>query len=246
MKESKVVSEKEWLVARKQLLQKEKELTRQRDQLNAERRELPWMKITKPYFFEGPSGKQSLADLFEGRSQLIIKHFMFEPGRKEPCIGCSFEVDNAEGALVHLEHHDVTYVAVSRAPFVEIEIVKKRMNWRFKWVSSFDSDFNYDFGVSFTKEQLAKGDVFYNYEWRHAEGEEASGLSIFYKDEHGNIYHTYSSYGRGSEEVLATYMLLDLTPKGRNENGPHHDLRDWVRLHNQYGDTSASQPAHCH
>ena len=159
----KVVSREEWIAARKELLAKEKEVTRLRDKLSAERRKLPWVKVEKNYVFDGPTGKETLADLFDGRSQLFVKHFMLGPGWKEGCVGCSFEVDHIEGALVHLEHHDVTYVAISRVPLAEIEAFKKRMGWRFKWVSSYGSDFNYDYHVSFTKEDIAKGKVYYNY-----------------------------------------------------------------------------------
>jgi predicted dithiol-disulfide oxidoreductase (DUF899 family) len=230
-----IVSQDEWLTARKQLLSKEKELTRLRDELSRQSRELPWVKIEKPYVFDAPEGKATLSDLFDGRSQLIVKHFMFGPGWQEGCVGCSFEVDHIEGALVHLRNHDVTYVAVSRAPLAEIEAFKKRMGWRFKWVSSFGSDFNYDFHVSFTKDDMMKGEVYYNYETSKFQSEELSGRSVFYKDAAGDIFHTYSAYGRGTEELLGTYVCLDLTPKGRNETGPNHNLTDWVRHHDRYG-----------
>jgi predicted dithiol-disulfide oxidoreductase (DUF899 family) len=232
----KVASGEEWLRARKRLLKKEKELTHLRDQVNAERRKLPWLKVEKNYLFDAPGGKKTLADLFEGRSQLIVKHFMLGPGWKEGCVGCSFEVDHIEGALVHLEHHDVTYVAISRAPLAEIEAFKKRMGWRFTWVSSYRNDFNYDYHVSFTKEEIARGKLYYNYRMTEVSIEELSGNSVFYKDDAGDIFHTYSAYGRGAEELLGTYMVLDLMPKGRNETGPNHDLTDWVRHHDRYGD----------
>lgn len=234
MQPHKIVSQNEWLSARKALLAKEKELTRLRDRISEERRALPWVKVEKEYVFDTPKGKKTLSDLFEGRSQLIIKHFMLAPGQMEGCVGCSFEVDHIEGALVHLEHHDVTYVAVARAPLAEIEAYKKRMGWRFKWVSSFGSDFNYDFHVSFTKDEVENGDAYYNYESTSVSLEDLSGNSVFYKDESGDIFHTYSVYGRGNEETLGTYMYLDITPKGRNETGPNHDLTDWVRLHDRY------------
>jgi len=234
MKHNKIVSREEWLLARKQHLSKEKELTSLQDELSAERRELPWVKIEKSYVFDGPGGKETLADLFNGHSQLIVKHFMLGPGWKEGCVGCSFGADHIDGANLHLAHHDVTIVAVSRAPLVEIEGFKQRMGWHFKWVSSHDSDFNFDFYVSFTKEDLAKGKVYYNYKMRHLQSDEMSGLSVFYKDEEGNIFHTYSTYARGDEKVLGTYMLLDITPKGRNETGPNFDLTDWVRHHDRY------------
>ncbi|HUH83468.1 MAG TPA: thioredoxin family protein [Stellaceae bacterium] len=231
-----VVSREDWLVARKALLAKEKALTKARDELSRERRDLPWVKVEKAYVFEGPHGKETLADLFAGRSQLVVDHFMLGPGWKEGCVGCSFGADHIDGSLVHLEHHDVSVVAVSRAPLPEIEAFKKRMGWRFKWVSSFGSDFNYDFHVSFRPEELAKGKVYYNYELCDAGIDELPGNSVFYRDESGEIFHTYSTYARGSEVLLGTYHLLDLTPKGRNETGPRHNLTDWVRHHDRYED----------
>jgi predicted dithiol-disulfide oxidoreductase (DUF899 family) len=226
-----VVSREEWIEARQALLAKEKQWTRLRDRLSAERRELPWVRIDKRYVFEGPAGKETLADLFAGRSQLVIKHFMLGPGWKDPCVGCSFESDHIDGVFVHLEHHDVAYVAVARAPYSEIAAVQKRMGWRFKWLSSFGSDFNYDFNVSFTPEQIAAGQATYNYRAGARPMEEMSGRSIFYKDEGGAIFHTYSSFARGGEVMLSTYALLDMTPKGRNEKS---NLTDWVRLHDRY------------
>jgi predicted dithiol-disulfide oxidoreductase (DUF899 family) len=232
----KLASRDEWLTARKELLKQEKELTRQRDALSAKRRELPWVRVEKEYVFDTPKGKQTLANLFDGRSQLVVNHFMLGPGWKEGCVGCSFGADHIEGALVHLEHHDVTVVVVSRAPLHEIEAYKKRMGWRFNWVSSYDSDFNYDYHVSFTKEDVTQGRVYYNFEMTEALIEELPGLSVFYKDAAGDIFHTYSSYARGAEELLGTYMVLDLTPKGRNETGPNHNLMDWVRRHDEYSE----------
>src|ERR1700734_2173234 len=231
----KVVSRAEWLAARKELLVKEKQLTRQRDEVDRQRRELPWVKVEKEYFFHGPNGRQSLADLFEKRSQLIVSHFMFGPGWKEGCVGCGFRSDHVDGTLAHLEHHDVSLVTISRAPLAEIEAFKKRMGWRFPWLSSYGSDFNYDYQVSFAKEEAATGKVYYNYDNRDFVSDELSGLSVFYKDESGDIFHTYSTYGRGDEMVDTPYMYLDLTPKGRNENGPHYNLGDWVRHHDRYG-----------
>src|SRR5271170_3433789 len=230
----KVVSQAEWLEARKELLRKEKQLTRQRDEIARQRRELPWEKVENGYVFDGPNGKQSLADLFDGRSQLIVSHFMFGPGWQEGCVGCSFRSDHVDGALPHLEHHDVSFVTISRAPLAEIEPFKKRMGWRFRWLSSYGSDFNYDYHVSATKQEIAAGKVYYNYETSDFVSEELSGLSFFYKDDAGQIFHTYSTYGRGDEMVVATYMYLDLTPKGRNETGPRNNLTDWVRHHDQY------------
>ena len=235
MQQHQIVSRDEWIAARRQLLIKEKELTRLRDQLSAERRALPWVKVEKPYVFDGPRGRETLADLFDGRSQLIVKHFMFGPDWPEGCVGCSFECDHVGGALPHLEHHDVTYVAVSRAPLPRIEDYKRRMGWRFKWVSSFANDFNYDFHVSFTPEQIAQGEVYYNYEMHPFQSDEMSGRSVFYRDAAGDIFHTYSSHARGGEMFLGTYHYLDITPKGRDEtvNG---NLTDWVRHHDRYGD----------
>lgn len=230
----KIVSIDEWIAARQALLAKEKEFTRLRDQLTAERQALPWVKIEKRYVFEGPGGKETLSDLFAGRSQLIIKHFMLAPGQKEPCVGCSFECDHMDGILVHLAQRDLSYVVVARAPIAEIEAVKKRMGWRFKWVSSYGSDFNYDFHVSFRKQDLARGEAYYNYAMRPVPLEDLSGRSVFYKDAKGDIFHTYSSFGRGGEDILGAYRLLDITPKGRNETGPHHTLADWVRHHDRY------------
>lgn len=230
-----VASEAEWTKARVDLLKKEKELTRLRDELSRQRRALPWRKIEKEYVFDTPEGRKTLAELFDGRSQLVVKHFMLGPGWKEGCVGCSFEVDHIEGALTHLENHDVSYVAVARAPLAEIEAFKKRMGWRFRWISSSATDFNYDFHVSFTPEQMAKGETYYNYSVGPVFSEEMSGRSIFYKNEAGEVFHTYSSFGRGTEELLGTYVILDLTPKGRDENGPHHNLADWVRHHDRYG-----------
>jgi predicted dithiol-disulfide oxidoreductase (DUF899 family) len=230
-----VVSKEEWLIARKALLEKEKQLTRLRDELSARRRALPWVRIDKRYVFDGPNGKETLADLFDGRSQLVVKHFMLGPGWKEGCVGCSFESDHLEAARVHLEHHDVSLVAVARAPLAEIQPFQRRMGWGFKWVSSFDTDFNYDFHVSFRPEEIAAGNVFYNFARSAIPLQELSGISVFCKDASGAIFHTNSNYGRGAEEVLSTYMILDLTPKGRNETGPNHNLTDWVRHHDRYG-----------
>ena len=240
-----VVSRSEWLIARKDLLEREKELTRLRDQVAAERRALPWVKIEKEYTFDGPEGEVTLAELFDGRSQLFIKHFMMAPGQQTQCVGCSLEVDHTEGILTHLENHDVTYVAVARAPIEEIEAVRKRMGWKFRWVSSYRSDFNYDFNVSFTHEDAASGHAIYNFgvlpEWA-AGIEDLSGDSVFYKDDAGQIFHTYSTFGRGGEEFLGIYRFLDATPKGREENGPYHSLTDWARPRNMYGKGGTVEP----
>jgi predicted dithiol-disulfide oxidoreductase (DUF899 family) len=235
-----VVSREQWIAQRQALLAKEKEYTRLRDRLSAERRALPWVKVEKPYVFDAVEGKKTLADLFAGRSQLVIQHFMLGPGWTEGCVGCSFGADHVAGALVHLEHHDVSFAAVSRAPIAEIEAYRKRMGWPFTWVSSSASDFNFDFHVSFTKDELAQGQGYYNYRMIDPGIEELPGLSVFYRDPSGDIFHTYSSFARGTEELLTTYMLLDMTPKGRDETG-NGNLTDWVRRHDEYeGATSAS------
>lgn len=234
-----VASRSEWLAARKALLLREKAFTRERDALSAERRKLPMVRIGKQYIFDAPGGKETLADLFGGRSQLLVTHFMLGPGWKEGCVGCSFGADHIDGARLHLEHHDVSVVVVSRAPLPEIEVFRKRMGWGFKWVSSYGSDFNHDFHVSFRAEDIANGKVYYNYEMRDSRSEELPGLSVFYRDAAGDIFHTYSAYARGMEELLGTYMYLDLTPKGRNETGPAFDLTDWVRHHDRYVDQLA-------
>jgi predicted dithiol-disulfide oxidoreductase (DUF899 family) len=236
IKAPRIVPRQEWLAARRELLAREKQLTREYDAVCALRRELPWVKVEKNYVFDGPNGQETLADLFAGRSQLIVRHFMFGPGWTEGCVGCSFASDHVGGALIHLEHHDVSYVAVSRAPLAEIEAFRKRMGWDFKWVSSFGSDFNYDYHVSFTKGELAAGKAFYNFELRDLPfpTEELSGVSVFYKDAAGGIFHTYSCQARGDEGGLTTYFYLDLTPMGRNETGPYFNLADWVRHHDRY------------
>ncbi|PMR76496.1 DUF899 domain-containing protein [Billgrantia endophytica] len=229
-----VVSRDEWLAARKELLAREKELTRLRDDLNAKRRALPCVKVEKEYVFDTTAGHKTLGELFDGRSQLIVHHFMFGPGWGAGCIGCSFTADHIEGTRVHLEHHDVSLVRVSRAPLTEIDAYRQRMGWQVKWVSSHGSDFNYDHQVSFTPEEIAQGDVTYNYTTGNVSIEDLSGLSVFYRNADGEIFHTYSTYGRGDELVDSTYMLLDMTPRGRNENGPHRNLMDWVKRHDEY------------
>jgi predicted dithiol-disulfide oxidoreductase (DUF899 family) len=234
VQQAKVVRAQDWIKARRELLAEEKALTRWRDEVNRKRRELPWTRVEKDYVFDGPGGQETLGDLFAGRTQLIVSHFMFGPGWKEGCVGCSFRSDHVDGAMVHLEHHDVSLVTISRAPLAEIEAFRKRMGWKFKWVSSLGSDFNYDFRVSFTREEIETGRVYYNYEVRDFLSEEMSGISVFSRDEAGAIFHTYSTYGRGDELLDTTYMYLDLTPKGRNETGPQFNLGDWVRHHDRY------------
>jgi predicted dithiol-disulfide oxidoreductase (DUF899 family) len=242
MNRPRIVSRDEWLVARKQHLTKEKELTRLRDQVSAERRTLPWARVKKRCVFEGPEGEETLADLFEGRRQLIVYHFMFGPGWEEGCPLCSFRADHIDGAVVHLAHRDVTLLAVSRAPLPQIEAFKNRMGWRFKWVSSYGSDFNYDYHVSFTKEDMARGKVYYNYELQEFGAEEASGTSVFYKDGTGDIFHTYSCYARGGDILIGAYNYLDLGPKGRDEDALAFTMA-WVRHHDRYGDDYVVDPA---
>ncbi|MGA7295591.1 MAG: thioredoxin family protein [Terriglobales bacterium] len=229
-----VVSPEAWLIARKELLAQEKQLTRQRDAVNAARRALPWVKVEKKYVFDTPQGKITLSDLFDGRGQLIVYHFMWRRDLGNGCTGCSFLSDHIDGANLHLRHHDVTLVAVSRAPLTVLQTYKQRMDWHFPWVSSLESDFNFDYHVSFTPEELASGEVFYNYRMTKASIEDLAGFSVFYKSSDGEIFHTYSCYGRGNEEVLGAYMYLDMTPLGRNETGPYHNMGDWVRPHDQY------------
>jgi predicted dithiol-disulfide oxidoreductase (DUF899 family) len=232
-REHNVVSQEAWIAARKELLTKEKEMTRLRDQLSAERRNLPWVKIEKNYVFDAPGGKVTLADLFEGRSQLVVYHFMFGPDWQEGCPSCSLVSDHFDGTLPHLAARDVTMVAVSRAPLAKIEPFKKRMGWRFPWVSSYGGDFNTDFHVSFTKEEVERGKVDYNYAIREFPSEEAPGLSVFHKDAAGDIFHTYSTYERGLELLMGTYMILDLVPKGRDEDRLGFSM-EWVRYHDSY------------
>lgn len=231
----KIVSREQWLAARKELLAKEKKLTRERDAVAAERRKLPWVKVENNYVFDSPNGQKTLADLFDGRSQLVIYHFMFGPDWNEGCPSCSFNMDHTDGALVHLAQRDVSFAAVSRAPLSKIEPFKKRMGWRFTWVSSYGTDFNYDYRASFTKEELAKGKVNYNFDMVEFPSAEAPGTSVFYKDKDGTIFHTYSAYARGTENVVNTYNYLDLVPKGRDEDGLPFTM-SWVRHHDRYAD----------
>jgi len=232
-----IVSREQWLAARKAHLKSEKALTRMRDLVAAERRSLPWVKIEKDYVFDTTEGKRTLPELFGANSQLIIHHFMWRWDLDQGCVSCSLEADHAEGAIAHLEHHDVSYVRVSRAPLEKLQAYRKRMGWTATWVSSYGSDFNYDFHVSFSQEQLAKGRVYYNYDL--VEGfDELPGLSVFYKNADG-VFHTYSSYARGNEEVIGAFIYLDITPKGRNEK----EIMDWVKRHDEY---DAKAAACCH
>ena len=229
-----VVSHEEWLVARQALLEREKAFTRERDALSAARRELPWVKVDKAYVFDGPGGKETLADLFEGRSQLIVYHFMFGPEWEQGCPSCSFLCDHIDGANLHLPHRDVTLLAVSRAPLAQIEAFKQRMGWRFKWVSSYGNDFNRDYHVSFTPDHMAKDEVYYNYRMGEFPSDEAPGISVFYKDPAGDVFHTYSAYARGLDMLVGAYNYLDLVPKGRDEAALPWTMA-WVRHHDRYG-----------
>ncbi len=235
VKQPKVVSHAEWTAARKEFLAKEKEFTRLRDELSRQRRLLPWERVEKQYVFEGPGGKETLAELFGNRSQLVIYHFMLGPGWREGCPSCSYLADHFDGSAIHLANRDVTLAVISRAPIAEIEAFKKRMGWRFKWVSSFNSDFNYDFQVSFTPEERAGGKVEYNYGLTEFPSEEGPGLSVFAKDASGAVFHTYSSYARGLDILVGAYNFLDLVPKGRDEEGLKHTMA-WVRHHDKYAD----------
>jgi predicted dithiol-disulfide oxidoreductase (DUF899 family) len=226
-----VVSRDEWLTARRDLLKAEKEITHLRDKVTRERLALPWVRMEKEYVFDTPDGPRTLAELFDGRSQLLVQHFMFAPGWKEGCPSCSFMADHTDGMNLHLAHHDVTMIAVSRAPLTEIERYRKRMGWQFKWVSSNGSPFNYDFRVSFTPEQVATGHVDYNFGESDETDEEFPGVSAFFKDEAGDVFHTYSTFGRGVEVMMGTYAMLDLMPKGRNET---EGMGDWMRRHDRY------------
>jgi predicted dithiol-disulfide oxidoreductase (DUF899 family) len=233
--EHKIVSQEEWLEASRELLKKEKEFTRARDAMSEERRKLPWVKVTAHYVFETTEGRKTLADLFGKNSQLIVYHFMFGPGWKEGCSGCSFVSDHVDGALPHLVHHNVSFVAVSRAPLEEFLPYKKRMGWKFPWVSSAPCDFNRDFQVSFTEEGIKEGFDMYNFEKNSTKKPgETPGLSVFYKDQRGDIFRTYSSYARGLDMLVGAYNWLDLTPKGRNEKG---NMGSWMKRHDEYEST---------
>jgi len=230
-----IVSREKWTEARKTLLAKEKQLTRQHDEIARQRRELPWVKVEEKYVFDAPEGNVTLADLFKGKSQLFIYHFMFGPDWKEGCPSCSYICDHIGGAVPHMAARDVSLVMISRAPISKIEAFKKRMGWSFPWVSSSANNFNHDFGVYFTPEEFAKGEVYYNYKMQKFPGREAPGASVFYKDpQTGEIFHTYSTYGRGLDAFVGTYTMLDMVPKGRDEDDLPFDMV-WVRHHDRYG-----------
>jgi predicted dithiol-disulfide oxidoreductase (DUF899 family) len=230
----KIVSHKEWLKKREAFLKKEKAFTRQRDKLSEARRNLPWEKVEKDYTFEGPDGKETLSQLFDGRSQLLVYHFMFAPDWEAGCKGCSLVADSFERDIVHINQRDVTMVAVSRAPLKKLEAFKKRMGWTFKWYSSGDSDFNYDYFVSFTPEQQKKKS-FYNYKLAKRDMSDLPGLSAFYANQSGEIFHTYSTYERGLDASISMYQFLDLAPKGRDEKSIKPHPMAWVRLRDKYG-----------
>jgi predicted dithiol-disulfide oxidoreductase (DUF899 family) len=240
MQPHKIVSREEWLTARKALLVREKQHTHERDRLSAARRALPWVKVETNYVFDAPEGKRSLADLFDGRSQLLVYHFMLTPDDDHLCDGCSFFADHVDAARQHFEHNDLSFAAISRAPLAQIIPVKKRMGWRFTWVSSFGNSFNFDYHVSFTPEQIARGDIDYNFGTAQYPHVDLPGTSVFIKNELGEVFHTYSCYARGGENLIGAYHFLDLAPKGRNEKA----IMDWVRLHDEYNVTSA--PSCCH
>lgn len=237
-----VVTRSEWLEARKALLAKEKAMTRQLDSLRAERRQMPWVKVEESYVFEGPEGPLTLADLFRGRNQLAVYHFMLTPGSDHICPGCSLLSDHVDAARQHFEHADLAFAAVSRVPIERIDAVKRRMGWTFPWVSSHGTEFNFDFGVSFKPEEIAAGRAFYNYGTPIKQSEDMHGTSIFARDDAGAVYHTYSTYARGDEPMIGAFHWLDLTPKGRNEQG----VMSWVKLHDEYasGDDAASVCCH--
>ncbi len=233
MSDHPIVSHEDWLKARLDLLAAEKEFTRQRDALTRRRMAMPWERVEKDYRFEGPDGATALTDLFDGRSQLIVYHFMFAPDWKEGCKSCSFWADNFNGIAVHLGHRDAAFAVISRAPFAKLDAYKKRMGWSFPWVSSQGSDFNFDYHVSFTPEEMAKGKADLNYKVQPIEVSDYPGISVFAKNEKGEVFHTYSCYLRGIDMVNGAYQFLDLVPKGRDEDSLDFSMA-WVRRHDQY------------
>lgn len=239
-----VVSPDRWIAERRALLAHEKELMRLRDEVARKRRALPWERVTTDYVFDAPEGRRSLADLFEGRRQLLVQHFMLGPGWEQGCPSCSYMADHTDGMIVHLAHRDVSFVAVSRAPLAEIERFKARMGWKFRWVSSSGNDFNRDFHVSFGPEDRVDGAVYYNYGMTRFPNTEAPGVSVFYKDDAGEVFHTYSTFGRGVEVMMGTYQMLDLVPKGRDERDVPNKM-EWVRHHDRYEPAPAAGEC-CH
>jgi len=243
-KDHAVVVKDRWLAQRRALLAREKELTRRGDQIASERRALPWLHVAENYVFDSPEGPRALADLFQGRRQLLVQHFMLGPGWEAGCRSCSFMADHIDGIQIHLEQRDMSFVAVSRAPIEEIERFRQRMGWKFDWVSSHRNGFNHDFAVSFTPEELAQEEVFYNFGMTTFKHDELPGLSVFYKDDAGTVFHTYSAYGRGVEAMMGAYRLIDLLPKGRDEAAPNSGM-SWVRHHDRY-DTAPKPAAAAH
>ncbi len=243
MQSNRIVSQEEWFQAHKAHLAREKQLTRLRDEIAAERRKLPWLKIRKDYVFETEQGPRRLAELFKGKSQLIVYHFMQGFGGHR-CPGCAFLADHIDGADRHLKHHDVSLVVVSRAPLDELLPYKRRMGWKFDWVSSYASDFNFDMQVSFTDRQIAEGETVYNFEKKPLTARDLPGASVFLKDEQGNIFLTFTTRARGGEPLITTYDYLDMVPKGRNENG--RGMMAWVRLHDEYENGDSSGESCCH
>ena len=237
MDQPRIVTRDEWVTARRELLSKEKAMTRAHDALSAERRRLPMVRVVKPYEFDTPAGRKTLSELFDGRTQLMIYHFMMGPDWTEGCASCSFLADHIDGSVVHLAHRDVTLIAVSRAPLASLEDFRKRMGWRFTWASSFGSEFNYDYGVSFTEQQLASGRGLYNFDLLRFPLDEAPGLSVFYKPQPGEaageVFHTYSTYARGGEALIGAYHYLEFAPKGRDEDGLAFTM-SWLRHHDRY------------
>ena len=244
IEDRKVVSQKQWLAARRKLLVEEKKFSKLRDKLNLQRRKLPWVKLEKEYGFDGSVGSVTLGDLFGDRSQLILYHFMFGPGWGDGCAHCSFWADHFDSVNFHIGQRDTAFAVVSRAPLTEIEPFKKRMGWQFKWLSSFKTDFNFDFNVSFTPEERKSGKAIYNYAPLEMDMDEREGVSAFYRDKNGVIYHTYSSYERGIDLMNTTYNFLDLTAKGRDENP--EASQDWVRYHDEYEAVTQNAGSCCH
>jgi predicted dithiol-disulfide oxidoreductase (DUF899 family) len=241
---NKIVSHEQWLTERRNLLARERELTHLHDQVAAERRALPWVRIEKHYVFDTPEGPRSLAELFAGRRQLLVQHFMLGPGWKEGCPSCSYMADHTDGMTVHLEHRDITFTAISRAPLAEIEKFRRRMGWKFKWVSSHGSDFNFDFNVSFTQEDKKKNEVTYNFAKQPWEWHELPGISVFVRGDAGEVFHSYSAYRRGVEAMMGTYNLVDLTPRGRDEEKGKGMA--WVRHHDKYEAVPKAGGSGCH